>query len=89
MPERSTGVSRYGVYYDLSKSPYEFTTPYGDLFKFSSAKKLEMYRRDIDKEKERFEKWVSRHDLVEFIPPEIVHLLYRAVYSSFYRKIEG
>ena len=89
MPERSTGVSRYGVYYDLSKSPYEFTTPYGDLFKFSSAKKLEMYTRDIYKETERMSKLMARNDLAEFIPPEIMHLLYRAVYSSFYRKIEG
>lgn len=88
MPER-TGVSRYGVYYDLTKSPYEYTTPYGDLFKFSSAKKLEMYRRDIVKERERFSKAIARHDLVYDIPPEIVHLLYRAVYTSFYRKIEG
>lgn len=89
MPERSTGVSRYGVYYDLSKSPYEFTTPYGDLFKFSSKKKLEMYTRDIGKETERLGKLMARHELAEFIPPEIRHLLYRAVYSSFYRKIEG
>lgn len=89
MPERNTGVSRYGVYYDLSKSPYEFTTPYGDLFKFSSRKKLEMYTRDIPKETERLSKMIARHDLVEFIPPEIKHLLYRAVYTSFYHKIEG
>lgn len=82
-------VSRRGVYYDLEKSPYEFTTPYGDLFKFSSAKKLEMYTRDVGKEIDRMSKLMSRHDLDDFIPPEIKSLLYRAVYKSFHRKIEG
>ena len=82
-------VSRRGVYYDLEKSPYEFTNPYGDLFKFSSAKKLEMYHRDVGKEVDRVSKLMSRHDLEEFIPEEIKHLLYRAVYKSFHRKIEG
>lgn len=81
--------SRRGVYYDLTKSPYEYETPYGDLFKFSSAKKLEIYQRDIDKEIERVSKLIARHDLVEFIPEEIKHLLYRSMYRSFYRSIEG
>ncbi|MBO5870270.1 MAG: hypothetical protein J6Q89_05915 [Clostridia bacterium] len=39
--------SRRGVYYDLTESPYEYNSPYGDLFKFSSEKKLEIYTRDI------------------------------------------
>lgn len=81
--------SRRGVYYDLDKSPYEFTSPYGDLFKFSSQKKLEIYTRDIPKEIERIGKLIARHDLRDFIPMEITHLLYRKMYQSFYRKIEG
>ena len=89
MPERKTGVSRYGVYYDLDMSPYEFTNSYGDLFKFSSAKKLEMYRRDIPKEIERVGKFLARNDLVDYLPPEIMHLIYRTTYHVFYRKIEG
>ncbi len=88
MPERKI-VSRYGVYYDLTQSPYEYTNSYGDLFKFSSAKKLEMYTRDIPKEIDRLSALLGRHDLSDFIPSEIKHLLYRAVYKSFYRKIEG
>lgn len=89
MPERDIVVSRYGVYYDLTKSPYEYETPYGDLFKFSSAKKLEIYTRDISKEVERARKLIARHDLKEFIPEEIQSLIFRAVYQAFYRKIEG
>lgn len=81
--------SRRGVYYDLEKSPYEYTNPYGDCFKFSSAKKLEIYTRDIRKEVDRLSKLIGRHELDEFIPEEIKHLLYRAVYKSFHRKIEG
>lgn len=82
-------VSRRGVYYDLDKSPYEFTSPYGDLFKFSSKKKLDMYQRDIPKEIERLDKAIKRNELETFIPEEIKELLRRAVYKSFHRKIEG
>lgn len=81
--------SRRGVYYDLEKSPYEYTNPYGDSFKFSSPKKLEIYTRDIRGEVNRVAKLISRHELEDYIPEEIKHLLYRAVYKSFYRKIEG
>ena len=90
MPNRNDiAVSRYGVYYDLTKSPYGYETPYGDLFKFSSPKKLEIYTRDIPKELERLEKLIARHELGDFIPDEIVQLLRRSVYQSFYRKVEG
>ena len=82
-------VSRRGVYNDLNLSPYEYTNPYGDLFKFSSQTKLDLYTRDIPKELERVQKLIARHDLDDFIPMEIVHLIYRAVYKSFYQKTEG
>lgn len=81
--------SRRGVYYDLEKSPYEYTSSYGDLFKFSSQKRLDMYTRDIPKEIERVNKMISRNDLWDFIPTEIVQLIYRETYRAFYRKIEG
>lgn len=81
--------SRRGVYYDLRISPYEYTTPYGDIFKFSSSKKLEIYTRDIVKEIKRVDTLISRHDMSDFLPDEILTLLYKAVYRSFYRKIEG
>ena len=82
-------MSRRGVYKDLSKSPYEFTTPYGDYFKFSSKKKLEIYERDIQTELKRLDKCISRNDMESFIPPEIHQLLRKAVYKSLYNKIEG
>lgn len=82
-------VSRRGVYYDLTISPYEFTTPYGDIFKFSSAKKLEIYTRDISKEIKRLETLIQRNDMQSFIEDEILQLLIKAVYRSFYKKIEG
>lgn len=82
-------VSRRGVYYDLTLSPYEYTTPYGDIFKFSSKKKQEIYTRDIVKEIERMEKIIMRYDLHHFIPDELIQLILKCVYRSFYRKIEG
>ena len=82
-------ISSRGVYYDLNISPYEYETPYGDIFKFRSQKKLDIYTRDIPKELQRLDKLIERYDLTKFIPEEIHSLLKRAVYESFYRKIEG
>ena len=84
-----TNISRRGVYYDLNLSPYEFITPYGDVFKFRSEKKLEIYTRDIIKELERLEKVIDRNDMRRFLADEIQHLLRRTMYKSFYKKIEG
>lgn len=81
--------SRRGVYYDLEISPYEYESPYGDLFKFRSKKKLDLYTRDIPTEIRRVEKLMSRNDLNKLLPDEILQLLYKNVYRSFYRKIEG
>lgn len=80
--------SRRGVYYDLTESPYEFNSPYGDLFKFSSEKKLEIYRRDIEKEVKRVNDLFDRHDLNTYVPDEIIDLVRRAVYRSFYKRVE-
>jgi hypothetical protein len=82
-------ISRRGVYYDLNLSPYEYKSPYGDLFKFRSAKKLEVYARDVKTEIARVEKVLKRNKLGSFLPSEIVNLIYKNVYRSFYRKIEG
>lgn len=82
-------VSRRGVYYDLTISPYEYRTPYGDVFKFSSEKKLSIYTRDILKEVQKLEKIIARHNLGAFLDDEIIQLLVKAVYRSFYAKTEG
>lgn len=82
-------VSRYGVYRDLKASPYEYQSPYGDLFKFRSKKKLEIYTRDIQKELERLDKTIHHFELDKELPPEIVQMLYRTVYRVFYRQVEG
>lgn len=85
----SEARSRRGVYLDLALSPYEFKTPYGEVFKFRSAKKLQIYTRDINKELDRLDRLIERHELQNFIPEEITQLLRKAVYQSFYRKVEG
>lgn len=81
-------VSRRGVYYDLSLSPYEYKSPYGDLFKFSSKKRLDIYERDIDKELERVDTALDRNGLVRMLPYELIALIRRTCYRAFYRKIE-
>lgn len=79
--------SRRGVYYDLTKSPYAYKSPYGDSFKFPSAKKMDIYTRDLPKEIERFEKLLDRHNLKERIPPEIINFLKREISQAFYNYI--
>lgn len=82
-------VSRRGVYKDLKLSPYEYTTPYGDSFKFSSKKKLDIYTRDVKKEIDRVSKFVDRLRLDAYVPGEIIQMLYRYTYKAFYNKVEG
>ena len=62
---------------------------YGDVFKFRSKKKLEIYTRDIPKEIDRLNSIIERNTLSDFLPDDIIRLLRRTVYRSFYRKIEG
>lgn len=81
-------VSRRGVYYDLTLSPYEYQSPYGDIFKFSSKKKLDIYTRDVVKEIKRVDDLFARHGLIKLVPSEIIDLVKRAVYSSFYSQVE-
>lgn len=80
--------SRRGVYYDLTESPYEYTSPYGDSFRFASQKKLDMYTRDVKTELERVEKVMEKTGIVEKLPAEILQLIRRAAYQAYYCKFE-
>lgn len=82
-------VSRYGVYRNLEKSPYRYESPYGDIFKFPSQKKLEIYTREIQREMDQIGKALNRLRLKDFLPDEIVQLLYRRTYEALYRKVVG
>lgn len=81
-------ISRRGVYYDLTISPYEFQTPYGEIFKFSSQKKLDMFTRDIGKEIKRLHDVLNRNNLSIYVPDSTVELLTKAVYRSLYSKFQ-
>lgn len=80
--------SRRGVYYDLTVSPYEYKTPYGDIFKFSSEKKLEIYTRDIQKELKRATDFLNRNDLIMEITNRSSADIYHGVYFALYRRVE-
>lgn len=80
--------SRRGVYYDLTDSPYEFRTPYGELFKFSSQKKLDIYTRDVVKEIDRVDKLFDRNGLKKYVPVELIDMIKRLVYQAFYNSVE-
>lgn len=84
-----TKVSRRGVYKDLTISPYEYHTPYGDFYKFSSQKKLDIYSRDVEKEIERIKKALARNGVNELIPQEITQFVYRCTFRALYHRVEG
>lgn len=53
-------ISARGVYYDLELSPYEYTDDLGNIFKFSSEKKLDMFVKRVELKKEQWYKEKSQ-----------------------------
>lgn len=87
MPENRS-ISRRGVYYDLSLSPHVHTSACGDVFKFSSAKKLEIFERELPKELEKLDKIIERNTLQDWIPTEFVAYFKRQITTALYKRIE-
>lgn len=81
-------VSRRGYYYDLSKSPYGYTSPYGDFYKLPSAKKLEMMERESGAAIGRVNKLIERNNLENFLPVEIIVLLHKAAINAVYDRMK-
>ena len=81
--------SRRGYYYDLSKSPYEYESPYGDLFKFPSEKQLEIYRRDIEKELNRIDKALDKTGCRNVLRGSTIQTIYKAVYVGLYKRMRN
>ena len=79
--------SRRGYYYDLNESPYEYESPYGDLFKFPSAKQLEIYSRNVEKEVEKIDKAFDRVGCKSFLHSNTIQAVYRSIYRSFYNRM--
>lgn len=79
--------SRRGYYYDLTESPYEYLSPYGDLFKFPSAKQLDVYCRNVEKEVEKIDKVFDRVGCKPFLHGNTMQAVYRSVYRSFYSRM--
>ena len=79
--------SRRGYYYDLTESPYEYESPYGDLFKFPSAKQLEIYSRNVQKEVEKIDKVFDKVGCKSFLSATTIRAVYRSIYRSFYNRM--
>ena len=58
MYRKQKDISARGVYYNLDKSPWEYTDELGNIFKFSSQKKLDIFCRKV-KEKQMLEGIIS------------------------------
>lgn len=81
-------ISRRGVYYDLNVSPWEFKSPYGDIFKFRSENKLNVYRRNVPERIDRLHRFIAKNDLADFMTDALIREMETAVYRSFYRYVE-
>lgn len=79
--------SRRGYYYDLNESPWEYKTPNGDLFKFPSAKQLEIYSRNVKQEVERIDKCFDRVGCRSYLHANTINAVYRSVYRSTYKRM--
>lgn len=64
------GISRRGVYYDLTKSPYVYTDDFGNVFRFSSQKKLDIFIRKVKEAQENFNKEMENLKLLGYEIPE-------------------
>ena len=84
----SEKVSRRGVYRDLTLSPYEYKSPYGDLFKFASDKKLGIYTREAPKRIERVSNFLWKTGLAEYMTTEEIGRMYRFTYHALYREVQ-
>lgn len=82
-------VSQRGVFRDLSLSPYEYKNSYGDSFKFPSAKKLEIYEREIAKEEVRLDRFFERNGLSNKLPIDVLYLIYQSAHQALYEKVIG
>lgn len=57
-------TTRAGVYLDLNKSPYSFKC--GDfLFKFTSAKKKEVFIKQLIRKNQEFYRFLKRNDMLK------------------------
>lgn len=79
--------SAKGYYYNLEKSPYRWTSPYGDSFSLPSQKRVEMMEKRVPEALRRMEKLLDAHDLRNQLPEELITLLGRYVVRAVYDEI--
>ena len=84
-------VSERGVYYDLSLSPYAYEHPYNEtIYKFQSAKKLDMYIKHIAIERVRFQKIIAKLDFLTTDEKlDINFHMERRIYDKVYVQVTG
>ncbi len=82
-------VSVKGYYYNLDKSPYVWTSPYGDSFKLPSAKRLEMMDKRCADALGRLDKLLDCYDLKHVLPDDLSRLLARYIIKAVYQGIIG
>ena len=86
--DKDVRISRRGVYYDLSLSPYEYKTSYGDILKFRSQKKLDMYEKTFRKKLEAVKWSLDRHGLSDFVTPDVIKTLEQLIHEALYAQME-
>jgi len=87
MKETFKDVSAKGYYYNLNISPYEWKSPYGDIYKLPSRKRIELMDKRAKEELRRLDHVLARNDLKAALPSEIVTMIRRCCIEAVYRQI--
>lgn len=58
---RDKDISARGVYYNLEISPYRYESPNGEIFKFSSQKKMDMFVNRVETLRNNLIKMIDKY----------------------------
>ena len=87
--DKRPDVSAKGFYYNLSKSPYAWVSPYGDYFKLPSAKRVEMMDKRAREALGRLEKLLESYELKTVLPNDLALQLGKYIVQAVYEGIVG
>lgn len=87
--DKRPDVSAKGFYYNLSKSPYVWLSPYGDYFKLPSAKRVEMMDKRAKEAIGRLDKLLETYELKNVLPDDLAQQLGKYIVQAVYEGIVG
>ena len=81
-------ISKRGVYYDLTVSPYVYKMTLGGILQFSSKKKLEIYTRELAIRKKLIKKTFEKVGVILNTPMLVTEKTVSQIELTLYREVE-